>query len=512
MANLLPNHSATSDTESASDHKAVVVGLYGIPGSGKTYLLNQLKQKLGETHFAFYEGSTMIDTIVPGGLGKFQRMGEPEKTNWRERAIEAIRDNSADSGKVAVVAGHYMFWEEEQEAESVVCTPKDLKVFTHILYLDVPAEVVVQQRLDETGRSRPKSSASHLRKWQREEMTRLCHLCRGHKILFSLVSPSLTLLNKVSTLLHDFRYHNEEYNQSRAQSRLDDVVVASQGQGQLETMLVIDADKTLAAEDTGALYWKDVPKSWPLEHGASTLNALFSSHLGYSYTAFRQAVLLYEETANDHDFEVHCQKVADAVTMHPEFVSLLQLVGEQKHVGAVVVTCGLRRVWDKVLEREGLSEKVKVIGGGRIADGFVVSAAVKQALVARLQEVHHMRVWAFGDSPLDLDMLRKADEAVIVVGNEQTRSKSMDELLTHAIAVDDLRARQALLPSNASPRLGDLDDDKLPIIKLTESEFVTSLLGDRYTNDGLQVLCAKDRNAAKLLATRMRDALVSDHS
>lgn len=341
MADLQPNHSATSDIQSASDHKAVVVGLYGIPGSGKTYLLNQLKQKLGETHFAFYEGSTRIDTIVPGGLKEFQHMGEPEKANWRERAIEAIRDNSADSGKVAVVAGHFMFWEEAQEAENVVCTPKDLKVFTHILYLDVAAEVVVQQRLDEIGRDRPTSSASHLRKWQQGEKTRLRNLCRDHQILFSLVSPSLTLLTKVPTLLHDFRCHNENYNLSQAQIRLDDVVA---GQGQLETMLVIDADKTLAAEDTGALFWKDVPKSWSSEHGASTLNALFSSRLGYSYTAFRQAVLLYEETANDGDFEVHCQKVADAVTMHPEFVSLLQTVAEQKHVGAVVVTCGLRRV------------------------------------------------------------------------------------------------------------------------------------------------------------------------
>lgn len=159
-----------------------------------------------------------------------------------------------------------------------------------------------------------------------------------------------------------------------------------------------------------------------------------------------------------------------------------------------------------MLEREGLSEKVKVIGGGRIADGFIISAAVKKALVARLQEVHHMRVWAFGDSPLDLDMLRKADQAVIVVGEEQTRSKSMDELLKNAIAVHGLQARQAVLPSNASSRL---DDAKLPVIKLTDPEFVKSLLDDRYTHGGLQVVCAKDRSAAKLLATRMRDAPVS---
>lgn len=343
--------------------------------------------------------------------------------------------------------------------------------------------------------------ASHLRKWQQEEKTQLRDLCRRYGILFSLVSPSPTLPSKVSILLRDFRDHTEKYNLAQAESSLDDIFDASEGQ--LNTVLVMDADRTLAAEDTGAMFWKKVSDSRPLEYEASTLKTLFCSPLGHSYTAFRQAVLLYEETADDQHFDALCKDVALAVTMHPEFVSLLQLVAEQKHIGAVVVTCGLRRVWEKVLEREGLSDKVKVIGGGRIADGFVVSAAVKGALVARLRETHQMRVWAFGDSSLDLDMLRKADEAIIVVGEEQTRSKTMEEDLIKAIDNDGLQARQAVLPSNVSP---PLDIIKLPIIKLTEPEFVNSLLGDGHSHGGLQVLCATEKKAAKLLATQMRNA------
>jgi uracil phosphoribosyltransferase/phosphoserine phosphatase len=232
---------------------------------------------------------------------------------------------------------------------------------------------------------------------------------------------------------------------------------------------------------------------------------LFSSPLGYSYTAFRQAALLYEETTDDQEFDAICQDVASAVTMHPEFVSLLQLVAEQEHVGAVVVSCGLRRIWDKVLEREGLSKTVKVIGGGRIADGFVVTAAVKAALVSRLRDAQ-MYVWAFGDSPLDLDMLSKADQAIVVVGEEQTRSKTMDAALMNAIDNDGLRACQAVLPSNASPRL---DSTRLPLIQLMEHEFVHSVLRRRSRYAGLQVLHATDRSAAKLLMTPTRDATVA---
>lgn len=498
------SQSTTPATQSPSDRKAVVVGLYGLPGSGKTFLLNQVKQELGQTHFAFYEGAEMIATVVPGGLGAFHGMDEREKAQWRQCAIATIGKDCADSGKVAVVAGHFMFWSEGQEAGRPVYTQNDLEVYTHILYLDIPAEDVARRRRDDTERGRPSASASHLYKWQREEKTKLRDLCRHHGILFSLVSPCPTLLDKVSILLHDFRDHTEGYNLSQAERRLDDAVVASGGQ--LETMLVMDADRTLAAEDTGALFWKRVSDSRPLEYDALTLNALFNSPLQYSYTAFRQAVLLYEETNDDQSYDSLCQDVASAVTMHPEVLSLLQLVAEQRHVGVVVFTCGLRRVWERVLEREGLSPKVKVIGGGRIADGFVVSAAVKGALVARLRDVHRMCVWAVGDSPLDLDMLRQADRAIIAVGEEQARSKTMDAALTSAIDNDGLRACQALLPSTASPRL---DVAKLPVIELTDPEFVKSLLSDRYTHGGLQVLCATNENAAKLLATRMRDAAVA---
>ena len=498
------DQSTTTETPSTSNEKAVVIGLYGVPGSGKTFLLNQLKEELGQKDFAFYEGSEMIATIVPGGLDVFQRMHEQAQMYWRQRAIDTIRQKCVDYGQVAVITGHFMFWAEEQEHGTPVYTENDMNTFTHILYLDIPAEVIARRLLGDTERNRPPTSVTHLHKWQQEEKNQLRYLCRHHGILFSLVPPHPTLLNRISTLLQDFSFHTEKYNLSQAESRLDEAIAASHGQ--LETVLIMDADRTLAAEDTGALFWKMVSISRSLRDEEYTLKTLFSSPLGYSYTAFRQAVLLYEETADDQDFDALCQDVASVVTMHPEFVSLLHLVAEQKHIGAIVVTCGLRRVWDKVLEREGLSEKVSVIGGGRIADGFVVSAAVKGALVARLRETHQMYVWGFGDSPLDLDMLSKADRAIVVVGEGQTRSKTMDAALTQAIDYEGLQAHQVMLPSNASPRL---DIAKLPIIKLTEPEFLESLLGGRYTHGGLQLLCAADRNAAKLLATPMRDAAVA---
>jgi uracil phosphoribosyltransferase/adenylate kinase/phosphoserine phosphatase len=498
------NQPPSRETQSAASNKTVVIGLYGVPGSGKTFLLSQLKQEFGKESFEFYEGSEVIANLVPGGLGVFQQLDEQEKHHWRQLAIDVIGQECAESGRVAVVAGHFMFWPEGEEAGRPVYTRNDLNTFTHILYLDVRAECVAERRLDDTERTRPSVSIKHLRKWQEAEKSQLRRLCRDHGILFSVVASHPTLLNKISMLLRDFRHHSDRHNLSRAESRLDELLMA--GQGQLETVLVMDADGTLAANDTGLLFWNMVSTSRQWGNKECPLKTLFSSSLGYSYPAFRQAALLYEEVADDQEFDALCKDAALAVTMYPEIVSLLQVVAEQEHVRAIVVTCGLRHVWEKILEKEGLSQTVKVIGGGRIADGFVITATVKAALVTRLRDSHKLYVWAFGDSLLDLPMLGRADQAIVVVGEEQTRGKTMDAALLRAIAHDGLRARQALLPNSVSPRL---DTTKLPLIQLKEQEVLNSILCRRNQYPHLQVLHATDRKAAKLLMTPTREATVA---
>ena len=491
----------------ASDGKPTVVGLYGVPGCGKTHLLKQLKQVLDKNNFAFYDGSEIIKSLVPGGLDAFKSFGGDQQTHWRQQAIDKIGKECIESGKTGVVAGHFMFWGEKDIQGRPIYTKNDVETYTHILYLDTPAETIADRRLHDTERKRPFTSEAHLLKWQCTEMTLLRRLCLKHGILFSSVRSNQTLQDKVLKLLLEFRNSSEALNLSCGERRLDEIVASSRGR--ITTMVVLDADRTLTPEDTGRLYWKIVSKVRSLDDGEDPLKTIFK-YLGYSYNGFRQAMLLYEETASDQEFDAFCQEVASLVPMHPEFLSLLQLVEDQKHIGAIVVTSGLRLIWEKVLAREGLSDSVSVVGGGRIADGFVVTADVKGALTARLRNTHQMYVWAFGDSPLDVKMLCAADQAFVVVIEESKRSSGMDNALTNAIQVKGhgLQARQVLLPNNVLPRL---DTDQLPVVKLTDSEFVKSLLGDKYNSSGLQVICASDKNpsAAKLLATPMRHAAIA---
>ncbi|KAI0811596.1 uracil phosphoribosyltransferase-domain-containing protein [Xylaria sp. FL0064] len=462
---------------STASNVPVIVGVYGIPGCGKTFLLHQLEQELEREHFEFYEGSRMIASLVPGGLDGFHKMTKRDK--------------------VGVVTGHFMFWVEGEETGEFVYTLWDLDVYTHILYLDVAAELIAQRRRDDTHRTRPPTSINHLRKWQDTEKTELRRLCRDHGILFGLLSVQRTLVHKASAFLRDFRLHTEAYNLLCAERKLDEILGADKT---LQTMLVFDADRTLAPEDTGELFWATGPSG-----DTRSLKGLFSGPLGYSYTAFRQAALLYEETAEESDFDALCTIVASAVHVHPGFLALLRLVAEHDHVGALVVTCGLRAVWEKVLEAEGLSKSAKVIGGGRIADGLVVTDTVKAGVVSRARDVHHLYVVAFGDSPLDLPMLTAADQAIVVVGEENSRSKTMDAALHRAMERDGLRPSQALLPSHAGPRLDVVD---LPVISIDDPEFTNSIFSCRHRPSipSSLVLHATGRNVAKLLMTPTRDA------
>ncbi|KAK6592003.1 uracil phosphoribosyltransferase [Botrytis cinerea] len=450
--------------------KPIVIGIYGLPGSGKSYLLSHLRRypKLPENVF-----------------------------------------KSTPQDQVSVVAGHFMFWPEENESGDQVWTASDLEVYTHIIYMSVPAEIIAERRQNDTRLSRTPTSAEHLQRWQDIEQNMLKALCRESGIAFSVLASTSNLVADCAQQLCNFRLHTEIHNLKHAEDRLDEIF--GPNREKLETVLVIDGDKTLTSMDTGVMFWEKVGKAnnpkWAID-SSDPLKTLFGGPLGYSYAAFHQASLLYEALPKD-DFDVVCDKVASEVVMYSDFVSLLQLVSEQEHVGVVIVSCRIRRVWEQVLARENLSA-VKVVAAGRLEDYLVVTASVKAALVDRLRKHYDTHVWAFGDSPLDLEMLSRADEAIVIVGEEQSRSRTMDTMLMSAIEHKNLRARQAVLPSTASPRL---DTTRMPLVQLTSQSFIESILRCRKSNvyTELSVLQATDRIAAKLLMTPMRNANISGH-
>lgn len=499
-------HSPNQEAKPTQLNVPKIIGIYGIPGSGKTTLLNELRHNLNVGCFCFYEGSEVIADMTPGGLAAFQKLDEQSKKRSRQLAIKGVYDDCAKSGKTAIVTGHYMFWREEDSLGDVVCTESDLAAYTHIIYMNVPPETIEKRCNTDVAKRRDVSSVTHLSKWQQAEVDALLLLCREHSILFSIVDIHQIQQKKVEALVVDFDLHSEESNEECIRKKLDQMV--SSHLSQVETVMVIDGDRTLTSQDTGTMFWDTAPTNRHWKKSGSPLKTLFGSPLGYSYAAFRQATLLYEAVTSDEMYEEVCQQVASATILHPEFLSLLQLAANLPPLGAIIVSCGLRRIWEIVLGKANLQKTVGIIAGGRIADRLVITAANKATIVTRLRDHHHKRVWAFGDSPLDLEMLKAADQAIVVVTEEHTRSKSMEGALSNAIDFQALRAFQAVLPSSSSPRL---NTTKLPLIDISKVDFVNALLGHGKQTAGLSISIAAD-TASKLLATPMRDAAVQGPS
>lgn len=200
----------------------------------------------------------------------------------------------------------------------------------------------------------------------------------------------------------------------------------------------------------------------------------------YSYNAFRHAVLLYEQPRrSDYSptFTDTCEAVACRVNIHPEFRHLLDRVVNSKSVKAIVVTSGLRLVWQKRLQKAGLFDSVTVFGGGQLND-YVITPEVKAEIVKSLQG-EGLYVWAFGDSKMVVPMSRQADQAIVVVGTEESRSKSKESSLEEAIDEKCLQARQVWLPSAVSTRL---DVEKLPTTALENVDVIQARRSNKQSS------------------------------
>ncbi|PIA93674.1 hypothetical protein CB0940_04674 [Cercospora beticola] len=488
--------------------KPKIVGLYGVPGSGKTYLKDELKSSLDENQYAFYDGSEILALVTDGSLDSFKQLPEREKSRLREAAIRKIASQCAQSGKIGVVTGHLMFWAEAEAEPTSIDTPADLETYTHIVYLDVSAERVRKQRREHASRKdRADDSVKHIKQHMQREMTKLRELCVTNRIFFTSVQEPrsasddqpFSLRPAVARLLTEFvavpAEEIKHVNTARALSQLDEQLRAAHATSTPNIMLVLDADKTLGPHDTGKMFWDTLPNN------KDPLNDMFKpTNFGYSDAAFQQAMLYYEQYSPE-TFLQTCKKVAKTVSLYKEVETLLKKAASCNNVGVVVVTCGLRRVWELVLQRDELTRDIVVIGGGQLDNGYFVSPDVKAAIVQRLQQHYHTHVIAIGDSPLDIKMLQEADESLVVVGAPNLRSRSMEAVLTSEVAAEKLDRgfRQVLLPNNGNKlQVKDLQVGTLAQLHLSTPQHWS-----------LELHNAGDKNAAKILMSATRDATVS---
>lgn len=489
-----------TELNTMSSLKPIVIGLYGVSGAGKTHLLNNVKDNyVGEKPVRFYDGSSLIEAVVPGGLTDFKQAGKVQQAEFREKAMLHVIEEAETAQVAIVIAGHHLFWEDEQSDEpETISTKKDRETYTHIIYYHVDPELIATRRSKDDERRRQPLSVEHLAKWQKAEISELRKMCLDHGILFTVINAKglphdVELSFPLSTMIDDFQTKSEMQNEAVIAKELKALL---NRHPDIETMLVLDGDKTLAPNDTGDMFWCNTDISTMRDLGP--LHKLFKIQ-GYTYQSFRQAALLYEEKSAEYNNI--CHSISDDVKMHVEMLKLLQRAWKFPHVGLIVVTCGLKQVWEKVLRNHGLGD-IPVIGSGPLANGYVVTDKTKGNIIDLLHK-RHIRTIAFGDGPLDIEMFRRADQSYVVVGAEDQRSKSMDKALSSLLTQTPcLDIHQILCPDSVLLRL---DATRLPNITITAA--LSKILKSNTVRTRIQH--ATHKPVAKLLMTPMRDACLS---
>lgn len=64
---------------------------------------------LNDSDFGFFDGSNIIDSVVPGGLAAFKGCeDEKQKEVWRQDTIKYIGKQCTKEARTGIVAGHFM--------------------------------------------------------------------------------------------------------------------------------------------------------------------------------------------------------------------------------------------------------------------------------------------------------------------------------------------------------------------------------------------------------------------
>ncbi|GAB7328302.1 hypothetical protein MBLNU13_g00304t2 [Cladosporium sp. NU13] len=86
-----------------------VIGIYGVSGCGKSYLLEQLKAQFDEKPLIFYEGSEQLLKTFKNTLDDFKKLSTYHQNIVRAGAIETIGRECAKCRKAGIVTEHFSF-------------------------------------------------------------------------------------------------------------------------------------------------------------------------------------------------------------------------------------------------------------------------------------------------------------------------------------------------------------------------------------------------------------------
>ena len=337
------------------------IGLYGMPTSGKTYILDQID------FIDVLVGSKLLREYDPD----FDVRDEAGKEKDRKAVAELMMEK-----ETFIMDGHYAF------GDNVAFTEEEGTMYDIYLYLYV-SPAVLRSRMAASSKNK-KYLKYNLEEWQDTEIKELRAYChRNNKDFYVLDNPPLNEYVNTCEAISFIRDIVNGYScLGYAKKCVDKILALSKS----NTIMLLDGDKTLTIDDSS--------------------NAVFgyTTHLydGNFYTGF-QAWKQNEEFKN-YSFP--------EPTEMP--VSLNSYVVDRLKGDSFILTSGHEKVWHYIAHELGLP----------FFYGIEMSAETKLFITKMLQAAGKY-VIAYGDGMNDYFMLKQANEGYLLTKKDGTLSRSL---------------------------------------------------------------------------------------
>lgn len=301
-----------------------------------------------------------------------------ERLNVRIKYTEYI---NALNDEVIVSDGHYSFM------ETVAFTEADGDLYDIFIYLYCsPENLKERYALSEKNAKFAGESIESLRQWQEFEINNLREECHRRNKDFYVVSDNEEEQNNFFDFLSLLREGFSSYdlatdicNQIMEQFNKQDI------------LYMVDGDKTIIIQDSYRFCCNGKTK-------------IFDGDFYTGYQSF-----LFEKELQTASIDK--SKIAE-ITINNE---VYDIVASNNYV---VLSSGIKDLWSDIANAKNL---------GTIFASPYISADVKYYVVKQLRE-HGYTIFAYGDSKIDLYMLREADKGFLYIGKRISRSLKNESL------------------------------------------------------------------------------------
>ena len=344
------------------------IALYGMPCAGKTTMMSKL------SGVRILYGSKELQRLSGG---RFATLSEPEKEEVRIAFTDFVKNLEDET---IISDGHYSFLKE------VVFTEADGELYDVFIYLYCEPKVLLDRyRLSEKNGQYAYLSEEIISQWQHFEIESLRNECHLRNKDFYVISDNVNQC-KIEKFLEELKRGFSSYG--IAQSIVEKII---QIYPEPTELYIVDGDKTIIEQDSFRV----------------CCNGKTSVFDGDFYSGYQSWLF-----SNEYDASVFFETRVREIEIND---CVWRKIRGRSYI---VLSSGIPEIWSYIGLEKGISNI--------IADPLI-SADAKYFVVKKLQEKGY-RIKAFGDSKIDIYMLREAKEGTLYIGDRISRSLKRERL------------------------------------------------------------------------------------